>query len=187
MGATDGSTPVRVLKHPTDAPHEILFSHDGRQIFTANESGKIRVYDTATGEIAWELAAHKFTVNGIALDPDGLRLATSSLDETVGLWDLTTRRKLGSYGKSSLGYRSVTFSRDGKRIAAVAGENLVQVWDVASKREVARFKKTERIRAVRFAADDRTLVIATASQLSLYRAPTFAEIDAAEPGALKNP
>jgi WD40 repeat protein/tRNA A-37 threonylcarbamoyl transferase component Bud32 len=186
-GATDGSTPVRVLRHPSDAPHEILFSHDGRQILMATESGKIRVYDTATGEIAWELAAHKFTVNGIALDPDGVRLATTSLDETVGLWDLTTRRKLGSYGKSSLGYRAVTFSRDGRRIAAAAGENLVQVWDVASKREVARFKKTERIMTVRFAVDDRTLVITTAGQLSLYRAPTFAEIDAAETRAFKNP
>ena len=187
IGATDGSTPVRVLEHPSDAPHEILFSHDGRQILMATESGKVRVYDTATGEIAWELAAHKFTVNGIALDPDGVRLATTSLDETVGLWDLTTRRKLGSYGKSSLGYRAVTFSRDGRRIAAVAGENLVQVWDVASKREVARFKKTERIMTVRFAVDDRTLIITTAHQLSLYRAPTFAEIDGAEPRAFKNP
>jgi WD40 repeat protein len=175
-----------VLKHPIDPPHQILFSHDGRQIFAANDSGKVRVYDTARGEIAWQLAAHSRTINGVALDPDGLRLATSSLDETVGLWDLATRRKLGSYGKSSLGYRSVTFSRDGKRIAASAGESLVQVWDVASKREVARFKKTERVQTVRFAVDDRTLIITTASQLSLFRAPTFAEIDVAEAGAFKS-
>jgi len=180
IGATDGSTPVRLFRHPSDAPHDILFSHDGRQVFAATASGKVRAYDTATGEIAWELGAHKVNVNGVALAPDGVRLATTSLDETVGLWDLTTRRKLGSYGKSSLGYRSVTFSRDGKRIAAAAGENLVQVWDVASRREVARFKKTERIGTVRFADDDRTLVITTAGQLSLYRAPTFAEIEAAK-------
>ena len=187
LGTTDGSMPVRVLKHSTDAPHEILFSHDGRQVFVATASGKVRVYDTATGETAWELAAHKFAINGVALDPDGLRLATSSLDETVGLWDVATRRKLGSYGKSPLGYRCVTFSRDGKRIAASAGEHLVQVWDVVSRREVARFKKTERIGAVRFAADDRTLVIATDNQLSLLRAPGFFEITAAEASAFKNP
>ncbi len=186
IGATDGSTPVRVLKHPSDAPHEILFSHDGRQILMANDSGKVRVYDAATGEFAWEFVAHKFAVNGVALDPDGLRLATTSLDETVGLWDLTARRKLGSYGKSTLGYRCVTFSRDGKRIAAAAGEKLVQVWDVATKREVARFKKTERVMTVRFAVDDRTLVITTERQLSLYRAPTFAEINAAEASGLAN-
>jgi len=187
VGATDGSTPIRVAEHPSDATTEVLFSHDGRQIFTAGESGRIRVCDTATGRIIWDLAAHKHVINGIALDPDGLRLATSSADETVGLWDLTTRRKLGSYGKSSLGYRCVSFSRDGKRIAAAAGEGSVKVWDVASGREVARFKSTERVQSVRFAADDRTLIISTANQLSLFRAPTFAEIDAAERGAFKNP
>jgi eukaryotic-like serine/threonine-protein kinase len=180
IGTTDGSTPIRVFKQPSDALHDILFSHDGRQIFMATAGGKVRVYETATGEIAWELSAHNRNINGVALDPEGVRLATTSLDETVGLWDLTTRRKLGSYGKSALGYRSVTFSRDGKRIAAAAGENLVQVWDVTSKREVARFKKTERIGTVRFADDDRTLVITTTGQLSLYRAPAFSQIEVAE-------
>jgi WD40 repeat protein len=187
VGATDGSTPIRVSEHPSDATTEVLFSHDGRQIFTAGESGRLRLCDAATGQLVWDLAAHKHVINGIALDPSGRRLATSSADETVGLWDLTTRRKLGSYGKSSLGYRSVSFSRDGKRIAASAGEGPVQVWDVTSGREVARFKSTERVQNVRFAADDRTLVIATANQLSLFRAPTLAEINAAETGVLKNP
>ena len=184
VGATDGSMAVRVLKHPIDLTTEILFSHDGRQIFAANESGKLRVCDTATGEIVWDFQAHKHVIKGVALDADGRRLATSSSDGTVGLWDLATRRKLGSYGKSSLGYASVSFSRDGKRIAAASGEGgPVKVWDIASGHEVARFKYTERVAKVRFAADDRTLVISTASQLSLFRAPTFAEINAAETGA----
>ena len=183
VGATDGSAPVRVLKHPIDLTTEILFSHDGRQIFVANESKKLRVCDTATGEVVWDFAAHEHVINGVALDAEGRRLATSSSDETVSLWDLATRRKLGSYGKSPLGYHSVSFSRDGKRIAAASGEGgPVKVWDIASGREVARFKYTERVLKVRFAADDRTLVLATKNQLSLLGAPTFAEINAAETG-----
>jgi WD40 repeat protein len=187
-GATDGSVPVHVLKHPIDLTTEILFSDDGRQIFAANESGKLRVCDTTTGEIVWDVAAHTHVIKGVTLDADGRRLATSSSDGTVALWDVTTRRKLGSYGKSSLGYSSVSFSRDGKRIAAALGEGgSVKVWDIASGREVARFKYADRVVKVRFAADDRTLVISTASQLSLFRAPTFAEINAAETGASKQP
>jgi WD40 repeat protein len=99
---------------------------------------------------------------------------------------VATRRKLGSYGKSSLGYSSASFSPDGKRIAAASGEGgSVKVWDIASGREVARFKYSDRVVKVRFAADDRTLVISTASQLSLFRAPTFAEINTLETGASK--
>ena len=130
-----------------------------------------------------DFSAHDHVINGVALDADGRRLATSSSDGTVRLWDLATRRKLGSYGKSSLGYASVSISRDGKRIAAASGEGPVKVWDVASGQEVARFKSRDPVVKVRFAADDQTLVIATASQLSLFRAPTFTEINAAEAAA----
>jgi WD40 repeat protein/serine/threonine protein kinase len=186
VGATDGSTAVRVLKHPIDMTTELLFSQDGRRVFAANESGKLRVCDATTGELVLDIHAHGHVINGIALDAAGGRLATSSSDETVGLWDLATRRKLGSYGKSSLGYLSVSLSCDGKRIAASSGDGPVKVWDVETGQEVARFKSTERVVSVRFAADDRTLVIATAKQLSLFRAPTFAEISAAETGVFKN-
>ena len=187
VGATDGSTPVRVLEHPIDQTTDILFSQDGRQIFLANESGMVRACDAATGEKVVYFRAHDHVTAGIAFDVDGRRLATTSADGTVGLWDLATRRKLDSYGKSSLGYRSVSFSRDGKRIAASSGEGPVKVWDIASGREVARFKYTEPVSSIRFAADDRTLVIATANRLTLFRAPTFTEINAAEATVFKNP
>jgi len=112
-------------------------------------------------------------------------LATTSNDGTIGLWKLATRQKLGSYGKSSLGYASVSFSRDGKRLAGFSREGQVKLWDIASGREVARFKYPD-VFTVRFAADDRTLVIITANRLSLLRAPTFAEIETAEAEALKS-
>ena len=86
-----------------------------------------------------------------------------------------------------MGYETVSFSRDGKRLAAFSrAAQQVKLWDIASGREVARFKYPDRVLTVRFAADDRTLVVTTSRQLSLYRAPTFAEIDAVEPVAQKN-
>jgi WD40 repeat protein len=125
-------------------------------------------------------------IAGIAFDGEGRRLATASADGTVGLWDAATLRKLGSYGKSSLGYRSASFSRDGKRLAASSGEGPVKVWDITSGREVARFKYSEPVGSVRFAADDRTLVIAAANHMTLFHAPTFAEITTAEEKASKS-
>jgi WD40 repeat protein len=185
FGKTDGSTPVSEARLPVDEMTEILFTDGGRQILVAHESGLVRACDASTGEMLFELRAHEHVVAGIALDEEGLRLATTSNDGTIGLWELATRRKLGSYGKSSLGYASVSFSRDGKRLAAFSREGQVKLWDIASGREVARFKYPEPVLTVRFAADDRTLVITTARQLSLYRAPTFSEIDTAEAEALK--
>jgi serine/threonine protein kinase/WD40 repeat protein len=185
IGTTDGSAPVRNAKLPIDQTTEVLFNHDGRQVLVAHESSMVRACNASTGEMILEFPPHEHVVAGIALDEEGLRLATTSNDGTIGLWELATRRKLGSYGKSSLGYASVSFSRDGKRLAAFSREGQVKLWDIASGREVARFKYPEQVMTVRFAADDRTLVITTARQLSLYRAPTFAEIETAEAEALK--
>jgi WD40 repeat protein len=181
MEMTDGSTPVREAELPVDEATEILFTQDGRQILVAYESHKVRACDAATGEMVLEFRPHQDLVAGLALDEEGLRLATTSNDGTIALWELATRRKLGSYGKDSMGNESVSFSRDGKRLAAFSrAAQQVKLWDIASGREVARFKYPEQVLTVRFAADDRTLVITTARQLSLYRVPTFAEINAAE-------
>jgi eukaryotic-like serine/threonine-protein kinase len=179
VGMTDGSAPVRAMKHRIDVTTDILFSRDGLKVFSANESGSVRVCDTTTGELVQDFRAHEHVTAGLALDTHG-RLATSSADGTVGLWDLGAARKISSYGRSPLGYRSVTFSQNGKRIAAASGGGRVEVWDVTSAQEVARINSTEPVLNVRFAADDQTLVVATRNQLSLFRAPTFAEINAAE-------
>ena len=141
----------------------------------------VRACDAATGDMVLEFRPHEHVVAGIALDKEGLRLATTSADGTIRLWELATRRKLGSYGMGSMGYESVSFSRDGKRLAAFSRDaQQVKFWDIASGREVARFKYSDQVLTVRFAADDRTLVITTANRLTLLRAATFAEINAAE-------
>lgn len=183
VGMTDGSEPVLAMNHQIDVTTDLLFSHDGRQVLATYESGMVRVCDSATGELVRDFRAHEHVAAGLALDTDG-RLATSSADGTVGLWDLAAKRKISSYGKSPLGYRSVTFSRNSKRIAAASGGGPVHVWDVSSAQEVARIKSTEPVLNVRFAADDQTLVLTTRNQLSLFRAPTLAEIEAAEADAL---
>jgi serine/threonine protein kinase/WD40 repeat protein len=187
VGMTDGSTSVREAKLPVDEATEILFTHDGRQILVAHESHMVRACDAATGDLVLEFRPHHDLVAGIALDEEGLRLATTSNDGTIGLWELATRQKLGSYGKDSMGYESVSFSRDGKRLAAFSrAAQQVKLWDIVSGREVARFKYPDQVLTVRFAADDRTLVITTAHRLTLLRAPTFAELNAAEAEALKS-
>jgi WD40 repeat protein len=41
------------------------------------------------------LAGHRYTVQALAFGRDGTRLASSSHDKTVQLWDLTTLRRAG--------------------------------------------------------------------------------------------
>ncbi len=65
----------------------VAFSRDGHWLFTGNEDGRIRVWDTATWQARPELGwpAHRSAVTALALSNDGTLIATSG-DETLKLF-----------------------------------------------------------------------------------------------------
>jgi WD40 repeat protein len=70
------------------APWDITFSPDGSRVATAGADGTVRVFDSATGEMALALQAHERTVGGVAFSPDGTMLASESMDGTIRIWVL---------------------------------------------------------------------------------------------------
>jgi WD40 repeat protein len=72
-------------------------SPDNRTLAVAEaESGVIRLFEVASGEVRAELAGHRHGVHGLAFSPDGKTLASGGADNVVYLWDLTGTRASGS-------------------------------------------------------------------------------------------
>ena len=65
----------------------VAFSRDGRRLYTGNEDGRIRVWDTATWQelpgLGW--LAHRSAVTALAVSHDGTLIATSG-DKTLKLF-----------------------------------------------------------------------------------------------------
>ena len=83
---------------------------------------------------------HADRVTGMSFSPDGRRLATSSKDGTVKVWNLDNGRELLTYRGHEQGaddptnvfkVPNVAFAPDGKSVASSGGK-LIHVWDAAT-------------------------------------------------------
>ena len=72
--------------------------------------------------------------------PDGKRLASASVDQTVKVWDATSGQEMLTLKGHTGAVMSVAFSPDGKRLASASGDQTVKVWDATTGQETLTLK-----------------------------------------------
>ncbi|RBQ15037.1 hypothetical protein DP939_37170 [Spongiactinospora rosea] len=75
---------------------------------------------------------HPDVVAAVAFSPHGRILATGSLDGTVGLWEVATRRRLTVFTGHTHYVGSVVFSPDGRILATSSFDGTVRLWDMTT-------------------------------------------------------
>jgi outer membrane protein assembly factor BamB len=81
---------------------QLLFSRDGRTLYTASYDRFVRLWDVRSGKLAHEVEAHAGWVWGIALSPDERLLASCSVDTKLLLWETATFARPGGEGSAKL-------------------------------------------------------------------------------------
>ncbi|MGH3707426.1 MAG: WD40 repeat domain-containing protein, partial [Pseudonocardiaceae bacterium] len=73
-------------------------------------------------------------VYGVGFAPDGRTLATASGDQTVRLWDLSTRDRPRPLGAPLTGHTgtvwAMAFAPDGRTLATGSADRTVRLWDL---------------------------------------------------------
>ncbi len=107
-------------------------------VVTVGSDNTIRIWQAITGQ-QQHCLVHGGWVRDIALSPDGSRLVSNSLDNTVCLWDVGTGRKiyrLPGHGRLG-GRRAVAFTADGKSFLAWGDDAYLRRWDVRNGKAIA--------------------------------------------------
>jgi WD40 repeat protein len=81
---------------------ELIFSPDGKYLFSAAGDPTIRLWEASTGKEVRAFQGHEGKVSAIALRGDGRVLASAGEDRTVRLWDVATGSELRRWTRSEV-------------------------------------------------------------------------------------
>jgi Tol biopolymer transport system component len=149
---------IHTLETHSSIIESVAFSPDGKMLAAGGENSRaVELWHLGTGQPLGALIGHTDGVVFVHFSPDGKRLASGSLDGTVRLWDVTTRRPVRTFeGNFSL-FRPA-FSSDGSRLAAGASDRTIRLWDVRTGEPIRTFAgNTAEMRSVVFTPDCRRL------------------------------
>jgi WD40 repeat protein len=157
---------VLQLRCPHPAIYRVAFSPDGSRLAVGCGDGMVRLCDPATREWVEQFTGHSHWVVGLAFHRDG-RLASSSLDQTIRIWDPVTGQPPRILRGHEAPVWSVAFSPDGRRLASASEDQIVRLWDLdegsesvplpSHRRHVQNVICPADVRGVAFSADGRRL------------------------------
>ena len=153
------------VNHPIDKPYTVE---------TEAALRKACDYHTAI------IKGHTDNVNSASYSPDGKRIVSASLDNTVKIWDAETGMELKTLDGHTDRVNFASFSPDGKRIVSASYDKTVKIWDAQTGTELKTLELVGHTSFVLFASyspDGKRIVSASDDKtIKIWDAETGTEL-----------
>ena len=125
------------------------------------------------------IKGHIGSVVSVAFSPDGKRIVSGSLDNTIRVWDIITGNQIGEpFTGHASDVLSVAFSPDGKRIVSGSFDSTIRIWDVATGKQIGEplTGHTGSVIFVAFSPDGKRIVSGSCNTIRIWDVATGKQI-----------
>jgi WD40 repeat protein len=164
----------------------LTFSPDGKTLIGAGGNsavpayGRIWLWDVAGVQKPRKLEGYKYTVEVLALSPDGKTLATRGEDWDVWLWDVEQGTIKAKWKPGFSGVHALAFSSDGRTLAVGGGSGnppgihinsgMVSFWDTGTGKELKSFVALDdMVRSIALSPDGTKLAVSNDQSLKTVK------------------
>lgn len=158
----------------TGEVRSIAFFPDGRALASASYDGTVKIWDTTSGTLVRNLAAHDKYASSVAVSADGRRLVSGGWDNRVKVWDTSSWKVLFVLAQGEF-VQTVAISPDGKKLVSGGDGGLVKLWSLETGKLIAGAKMpNDNAGVVAFTPDSQTFLVGGnyAGTMQLYDAAT---------------
>ena len=135
LPGADGQGLLGVLppeKHGNTAIAAIALSHDGRTLYRGTADGQVQAWDLRNGMMRWATHNHTYSINDLALSPDGAWLACAPGEKIIHVLNAENGQECFRL-KGGDNLRSVAFSPNGARLVGWSWNHAIYLWETATR------------------------------------------------------
>jgi WD40 repeat protein len=149
------------LEGHRDGVRQGVFSHDDAKVATAGLDGRVRMWDTARGEMLLDIDAHFEAAWDVDFSPDDAVVASVGWDGRLKFWDSATGENVGIDEHYQTALTAVAYSPDGTQLVIGGWDGRVWIRDLVTNEErVLRHSHFWEHWDLDFSPDDNYLAVA---------------------------